>query len=301
MISLRAISAASFTACAVGLFVHSLGVYALLMCRKRNNQVTILFVLSISEMCFLVCEIIANAMLLQCHDQQIFFNSSNIADFKDTIYPDVYKKVEAVLNHLVICMVNSMLITLTMDRLLCVLCPLKYKLARHKHVLNKVLVLTGVTSLLLGLLALSEDTISTSIVTNFVLASASLITFAITYTIIAVKIKRSNKISNCNRGAMSIKKKRKVFRNQYLVPFLVTATYITMYFVPVCLVFYMKQRELSQHVYNVYRGLWFVVDVGAISDPVIYILIVKSYREVLLQRFCRPRIKVRRFFVKSKE
>ena len=274
----------TFLACTIGLSTHALGIYTLVMCKKRNNQVLILSVLSISEICFLVTEILANIMLLRHHDTAVFNNSSTIPAFKQRIYPHAYQVVEAVLNHLVICAVNSMLIMLTLDRLFCVIWPLKYKILENKTTLCKLMAASAALSLLLGLLAISKRTILVSIITNFLMASFSLISFAATYTIIALKINKSNKISNSGRESISVRKKRKVFRNQYLVPCLVMTSYILLYFVPVCLVFYMKKKRLSDDVYRVYRVLWLVVDLGTISDPMIYILLVKSYREVIVKR-----------------
>ena len=252
----------------IGLLFHLVGVYALKMSKKWNNQVIILLNLSISEIITLINDIV---------DDSIDFILHKNTNQYDT---DAYKKTSRLIQYTVISEVNLTLMLMTVERLICIVSPLNYNvIIQEKSVIQKMILLSWGRSILTGVLTLFPKTYAVVDIIGYASIIITLSLFVITYTVIGYKIKMSGRSvqNNVNTSQRRVQK-------YHLVPALIILTFVILYGIPLTLrVFYVNIHPLAKISPLLVLCLRCVPTIGFIADALIYIFLTKDNRDVIIK------------------
>ena len=71
-----------FVLCTIGIFIHSIGIYALTKMRRKSNQVMILLSLSVSEMLILASFAVGAIVGRICYEEKNYDDSTTFDDFR---------------------------------------------------------------------------------------------------------------------------------------------------------------------------------------------------------------------------
>lgn len=259
--------------CCIAISLHSLGLFVLFQYRKRTNQNIILIFISIAEILTTICIIIKDIPNLQ-QDVPLWFNIGQSASVCG------------------LCEFLFMMFILTIDRLICVVNPLKYHIRMSKTILKYLVILSWclslAVSLIYGLIPLHKKCIQIS-------ASGFVAVYIILVICTYVKIFKSVKHSRRSYRRKNLNSRSEVrtihrMKKEYLVPILIIATYIGLYAIPypIFRLLPMDAKTLEEEKANVLRSriceliLWS----GFIVDPIVYIFLTKHYRKIILQKCC---------------
>ena len=247
----------------IGLLLHLIGVYTLKVRTKWNNQVIILMNLSLTEIILITNDIILSSMRLNgCHSY----------DYKS--FPEFYRKIFTFLVFFGIPEITLSLILLTIDRLICVLSPLNYRIvAEEKSLFQKMVIGSWLISITSGLLTLSPKTIEVGIMFCYITGPFTVILFFTTYIIIAFKIKMSKSALESNANA-SQRSEQVIIKKHHLVPGLIISTFVLFYIIPFTL-----------KVFYQFNSIFIALcpSVGYISDALIYIFLTKDNRDIIVK------------------
>ena len=186
-------------------------------------------------------------------------------------------------------LVNVMII-LTLDRLICIVNPLKYKSSVTKSRTKRVLFAAWIFSSILGGIYAKFPHLKSPIVMVAVCLCASYVVLAVgTYSFIFIKLRRSrtrmfemaSSVHHGNNGHSGR------YRKQFLVPGLIIVTFLVFYVAPLITIrFVIRTRRSDVTVRDVviHELLAILIDIGTASDAVIYVLLTQRYRELLKRK-----------------
>ena len=267
----------------IALPLHLIGIYALKMSKKWNNQVIILMNLSVAEIILLINEIINSSIGLKEYDEKYFVHTNNITNHPDKAYTELYLQIYVFTIYVGIPGVTLSLMLLTIDRLICILSPLHYQIvAEERSIFQKMVIGSWLISIISGLLTLSQKTKFVSRMFGFIAVTITIILFFITYILIGFKIRmsRSSLQSSANK---SVTDQPIRFKKHHLVPGLIILTFVIFYVTPfTVLLCYGKKITMTKKIY-IREILQLCPIVGYISDALIYIFLTKANRDIIVK------------------
>lgn len=161
---------------------------------------------------------------------------------------------------------------LTVDRLICITGPLRYK-SRVTRSRIKMAVLTScVASVGFGILEYFHPTIRYVLI---FLGSVYTILTIVTYTFIILERNRSRKMSNPDDTADNLGGNRK----EMLVPGLIILSFLLLCCVPHLIHFFMRPMSVIDR-----KMVELFMMLGLLTDPFIYVFFVPHYRKVIIER-----------------
>lgn len=245
----------------IALILHTLGIVAIYIYKKKTNQRFILLALSIAEMSLILCSII-----------QIFTS----IDYTTII---VIKKT------IILEMIFIMCI-LTLDRLVCVTNPLKYHIRVTTWKIKFLVCVTWLVSMVMAVLRFMINRTVAKIVLglNITIGVVLIILIIITYSLVLIKLKHSNEQFQTYRATVEGKVKR-----QFLVPAIILITFIFLYGIPSLIIHFSESFDQNND-YEKSGDIKILVclllqRIGLAADPFVYILFSKHYRGVLVKWF----------------
>ena len=238
----------------VGIIFHCFGMVAIVMYKKKQNQNIILFCLSVSE--FLVGI-----------TQLIKLGVGWISNFE---LRRMYLSIE-LLVHLEFLM---MMLIITLDRLICMINPLLYKVRVTRQRLILIICLSfllsfGVTGVFWTNICIGWEQILYTCVIGI-----TVVLVLVTYPYVILKMKRSRKRFHHH--------KKKTSKKEFLVTGIIMVEFILFYCIPYPISIYNKESRLCHEVFKV---LFYF---GLAIDPVIYIFLTKHYRDIYVcHKYCK--------------
>lgn len=247
----------------IGVFSHGMGIYAIVMYKKKSNQTLILLNICVTELWIIVCGFVINTY---------------------NIYPYTIPKLMFQISYCIemIFIMNAVLVMfiLTLDRLICGINPLKYKLRMTRPKLKVMFLVSILISTIIGLLGrafLEYETLGKWMLLITFISSALYILFSIVaYSIIIAAIRKAKMtFASSTRNASTNNSK------QYSVPGLIILTFVVFYLIP-----FPFRRLLETDDEVMIREICRILqDIGCFVDPLIFVLLTSHYRKIIFKCF----------------
>lgn len=269
----------------VAFLFHIIAMYVLISCKHKTNQLVILINLSITEIFFILRNATNNMVRLLRYKKNVPTDHHSLIIILKNIHPGAYDQANSFTFFTLSAQLVLIMVTLTLDRLVCAQKPIWYVL--HMKILVVVRILGGCWcfSIIVGVFYSICLSYRTSFLAMFSCIGIIYFLFAVlTYIIIGFKIRTSDRrFSTANQRNQSSKVK---FKKYYMVPGLIMLTYFLFYAIPFLIVrFWINERALSKADVVLSATLNIVMDLGIISDVLVFILLTPHYRELLHRRF----------------
>ena len=184
-----------------------------------------------------------------------------------------------------------MMTILTLDRLVCISNPVKYKARVKISTVKKIIIASWFLSVTVGILYTILEEIRMELLFAMASLNGSYLMLAIvTYSVVAIKIKQSDK--RFNRPSESQDGQR--FKKHHMVPCLIVVTYVLFYCVPlsVMLILRINNSKIAEINYETFEWVRLLFDIGLITDPLAYIFATKHFRDIILKKFYRKQNQV---------
>ena len=124
----------------VAFIFHTMGIYAIIVYKKQSNQTLILSNLSIVEITMTICEIVNDIVRLVRYREDVFNSVKGMHDLLLNRLPPVYDEINAFFYITVGIKIVLIMTLLTIDRLICAIDPLKYKVYLTTSRMKKILI-----------------------------------------------------------------------------------------------------------------------------------------------------------------
>ena len=262
---------------------HITGLYAIYLHKKKSNQNLIFSSISIFEIITSIYRIAYDLAL----------NRNYHENFKDTL-PQPAKYIFFSFYYLTGYAVLFTMYVLTLDRLLCALNPLKYKIQMTRNRTRTLLFLSCIFASSLGIGTGFTPSFSNRMkVSNvaFFFGSMYVIFVVVTYILIAYKLQSSKSRLKAQRGKISTTSRRKTlrglnFRKEFCVPTILISTHLIFFVVPFFVLKFVQWEgigEIERRSKNSgYHLCYLLLIVGCIADALSYIILVKHYRQNII-------------------
>ena len=223
--------------------------------RKKINQNIILAYLGVTEVLIAACNFV---MVIRKGTQSTWFSATY-----------------AICGYMLV----FMMFGLTTDRLICAINPLKYKSRVTRFRIQMFVLASCCVATAVGVARLFMH--HNGVISMCGTMVSYLIYALITYTIVMIQVRRSGK-----QAKRSIKEtqSRKRLKKQFLVPGLIILSFILFYAVPLPIMATTGFQHVSKRVL-----LHLLPGVGLAIDPLIYLMLTKSYRDAILQKCTKKR------------
>ena len=268
----------------IGLLLHGMGIYSLKKRNKWNNQVIILMNLSTAEIILLTNVIIADSMGFMKQSEEYYANGIIDTLVGSKVLPEIYKQVYCIIFYFGCLEMKSLLILLTIERLICILSPLHYHIVvQEKSIFQKMVITSWCISVVLSLLSLLPKIMLKTVKTSIIFNIAIIILFSVSYTLIGLKIKKSRRSLQITANTphtdetVSIKK-------HHLVPVTIIITFIIFYIIPSqILVLCVTNQQSTMATHILLESIELFPIAGFISDALIYIFLTKGNRDIIFK------------------
>jgi hypothetical protein len=253
----------------IAILLHCIGLFAIYLYQKKTNQNLILSFLSFAEILIALCGIAFNIDA----ETSIIWKHPELFDACVTI-PNI-SIYELVL----------MMYILTVDRMICVVNPLKYKLRMTRTKIKILILISWIISITLGVLRETIpypgkkwiNVIFTGIGVLYI------IVVIVTYSIVIIRVKRSRELFRTTNVNQEIK-----FKKEFLVPGLIILTLILFYAIPYPIYqltpFNPRTLKEWQTQYIRDRVCEILQVFGLVIDPIIYVFLTKHYRDIIMKK-----------------
>ena len=273
-----------------GIAVNAIGFYVVYVYKTSSNQCPILMNLSVAEIFITVnsmtrdiwTAVLCYNNLQMVNDDRghtaINYTQSSALDIR---FPELYDMVFKGVCYAVISELVFTKTLLTIDRLVCIISPIKYKVYLTNSNVVKIIGLTYGLSVLAGILCgifpSSEFGMSLILGGN---AVVFVILAIVTYCIIIQKINESKRIFSHSRVMRT--RELVLFKKHYIVPATIVTTFLVFYGLPWFVdEFYIRPHPVRRNNVFLVNIAPTMHNIGAISDPCIYVFLTKHYREIL--------------------
>ena len=267
------------TTASLSIVCHIIGIFSIYVYKKKTNQNTILTYLCLADIACSLHRILSECFLIAADHHKL--DSQIIAPvMRGIFYTAMYMMILAYF-------------ILTLDRLVCCVNSLMYKVRMTRRRTQIIVIVSLVFSIAMGL--------ATGITKSFwlrqqinwiaiVLGGIGLMTAVSTYCMIIRKVRRSRKQSQravLNPGAR--------LKKEFMVPTVLISTYITLYIIPSLIInFYpwpwKGEDEFKLRLVSTSYCVCLVIpQIGAIADAFTFTLLAKHYRDAVIKFFRRDR------------
>lgn len=246
-----------------GVLCNIAGIIAIYSYHKKTNQNIILAYISVSEILYTIC---VNILLIITEN-------------------DSYGLLSKILRSLQWCF-GAMLVVgmhlLTVDRMVCIINPLRYETRLTRKRTKMILVVGNAFSFAAGVFVFIMDYLEISIIRYLVsiLISVNIIFIVfclVTYSMAFYTVRKSNREFHG-----SVENERKRLKKVLLIPGILISTYIVFYIIPY-IIDLPQILNFEKDYYNrPVREI--VVHFGLIADPLTYIFFAKHYRGAFLKK-----------------
>lgn len=250
----------------IGLILHTFGITAIVLNRRKTNQSIILVNISIATILTL-CREVAETILSLLDPQGGYCNDYCRIGLSGTQF-----------------MVGTLLIVLMLllnvDRFSSILSPLKYMVHMSLKRTKKLVYLCYILSMVMLLVAIFHLETYFPLTVIFITISVIFVVLSIiTYTYIFLKIRLSRR-RNIQRRSFRGER----MRRSYMVPSIIVFDFIVVYGIPwIIIEFYVRDlREIKKYV--LHHGLKILMAFGYILDPLIYVFLTKEYRKLVMEK-----------------
>ena len=260
--------------CGIGLLLHGLGIFAIISSPKKTNQTLILFSLSVAETFMILGRVTGNIIgLLVSKGQHFNWNVHRILNIAEVI-----PRFQLVL----------VMHILTGDRLGSVISPFKYKIYMTRCRMKRVIFVSLVVAIICGVVdeEVFGDSMEYLLITIGILYIISIV---VTYSFIISKIIKSRKQFSSTTTRHSHQQIN--FKKEYLVPTMIIVSFVLLYLVPYLFRTFFQIHSSRMRIIKGY-SLNFIFFFGVIFDPVVYILMTKHYRDIIVKKcfLCRKQV-----------
>ena len=268
--------------CAVGLLLHIIGLYVLKVNKKLNIDSYILINLSVAEVILLINQIIKSSMGMNKYSDKYYTDGNNFPILEYKTFSNVYMQIVVLIKYTGCCEVNLLLIFLTIERLICVLSPLRYHIRlKEKSIYLKSIIYSWLISIISGLLTLSPTTLIVTGMCGYCAVAFAVLLFIVTYTVIGWKIKVS-------RSAFKVKAQANGqggFKKHHVVPGFIILTFCIFYALPFTLeLFYLYKVPFNKKIHIFILCAETAGTAGIVSDALIYIFLMKTNRDIIVRK-----------------
>ena len=238
------------TLSSIAILAHIIGLLSIHLYKKKTTQNIILASLSTTEITTCVFHIVKYWCT---HKHSPFSHFINFCK-----WTSVYE-------------ILFMMYILTIDRLLCVLQPLKYTSRITRRRIRRAVYVSCVASIVLGIL---EHCFRT----RYLLIGLGLlygVFVLITYTLVIVGVESSRRISSPDNAGL----RRKVKPKEVFVPGLIILSFVVLNCVPHLVYYFVNSlSEVARKVLEIFMVL------GLVVDPFTYVILASHYRKALIQK-----------------
>ena len=258
---------------------HSVGLFSIYLHKKKTNQNMILTFLCLADTTSSIHRILSECFL--------------VATMAHKVDPQIVVPVLRGLFYTKIYVMILAYFILTLDRLVCCINPLMYKVRMTRRRIQAMFVFSLVFSITVG--------VTTGIINSFrirqwinligfVLGGIGVITAIVTYYKIIKKLRWSRKQyqqSLSNPGAW--------LKKEFMIPTVLIAMYITLYIIPSLIInFYpwpwKGEDEFKLRLVSTGYCVCLVIpEIGAIADAFTFTLLAKHYRKSIMNLFRKTR------------
>ena len=258
----------------ISLVLNSFGIVAISLHHVKTNQNIILVLLSLDEIAIAICSII-----------------HRVSEKFDV--PRSYEPIIISIKYILGVQLMLAMFILTLDRWIMVLNPLKYRIRVSRRKVVVAIFISSIISIALGLVKLlikeAENNLASNLITG--VGFIYLIFAIIAYSHIIIKIKKSRE----RFGSNPTKRNKSNIKNDFMTPGLIVLTYIVLYGIPPFIIRFGGVNDIEQKSKTIMINVSkFIQTVGLCIDPILYVLLTKTYRErfanMLLRSRCLPDI-----------
>lgn len=254
----------------INLLLHLIGLFALYYYKKRTNQNVVMSLLSLNEIILIIAGIIC-----QTWEQLRFL-------------PLLWYRVAYVIKEMAIYQLVSLMYMILIDRLVCVIDPLKYKSRMTSTRLKLSALFTLLVSLATAVFQATHAQYKEKVCSVFIaIAVVHFILATYTYIRIFISVRKSrNQFGTPKANANNDSKD---FRKRFLVPGVIVTNFVVFYIIPYS-VYRFTHRSVRQDAemevddYVFMKISRFLTVIGLGADPVTYVLLTKHYRDIVREK-----------------
>lgn len=268
----------------ISLLFHMLGIHVIRNALDQNtNQPLILLNLSLIEGLMNVYAIVNDVIRLNKYWNVPLQDGKMLHAIMANKLPPVYQEISLMFYCLHGMQIIIIMTILSVDRLICAINSFKYRVYVTERRTKVTLIASWLCSIGIGVLYAFYPHSMIIPSTVVVLAGLYVVLTICTYSVIIYKIRNSTR--KFSQG--SINPRRKDARKKFLVPGVILTTFIFLYLVPLSLMKFVLRghgRAVNRTTVIVHEWLAILVDIGCVSDALIYIFLTKQFRVLLSRR-----------------
>ena len=197
--------------------------------------------------------------------------------------PEIFKQIYIFISYFGGCEMQSLLMILTVERLICILSPLHYHIVvEEKLIIQKIVLCSWLFSFMLSFLAFVPKANVEAGIFIIIIQITVVILFLISYILIGLKIKMS-KSSLQSTANTSQTDESTCIKKHHLVPVAIILTYIIFYVIPWQIVFYIDNLQSTMKIRILFEIIQLFGIIGCLSDALIYIFLTKGNRDIIVK------------------
>ena len=282
----------------IGLIFNFIGFYVVNLYKTSSNQCLVLMNLSVTEIVITINSMARDVWTVVVYRKYLKENFHHPRVHKKNIsikhesktgytipFPALYNQVFNGIYYVAVTELVLTMMLLTIDRLLCILSPLKYKTYMTNKNISRIIILSYVLALIAALICVLSPKME--FIISLVLGGIAvffIILASVTYYIIVRKISESKKRFSHTRAIRT--RELVLFKKHYIVPAMIVITFIVFYAVPWFVDYlYIQSLPVTESTIYVKKIVPTIQNVGIISDPFIYVFLTKHYRDIIVAKF----------------
>ena len=261
-----------------GVLLHLIGILAIIMSKSRSNQTIILLNLSIVDIMLLWWLLSTKIYQYITFTSNVYKDQKKILDVMWIKLPIVYEELKGATYYLLGSQLIFVMTVITTDRLIAIRKTFFYKHRVTRSIIWKLLVAGWLYSTVVGIIR-GVFPKAQSILYGFLscLWIVYLLLAINTYVIIFLRIRASRLRFVSGRSTERISWKF------YLVSGLIVMSCFFFYLIPGVMMTMIKASEhLTREKLLIHEGLVMVTGVGLVSDALIYVILQKDFRNIVL-------------------
>ena len=260
----------------IGIILHALGIYAIFHSKNRSSQTIILLNISIVDIICLLYGMANNTYRFIRFDESIYQSTKQMMQLLKNNLPPVYEEISFAIFYERGVQLIFIMSILTFDRLYCAVYPFHYRVRVKVSLVVKVLLSSWLCSFIMGAVyGIFQETRMILYYIGLGLAVSYIILAIVTYAVIHMKIRSSRRTFNEGRATENA-----ISWKIYTMSALIVTTFLFFYCLPTAirtfLIRYNSKGRITRTKCLLHEALSIVVNMGLISDAIIYLLLKKG-------------------------
>lgn len=270
--------------------MHLLGIYSVISCRQKSNQLLILLNLSCVEVLATVYNIANDGHRIIKYKNSTFEDIETIQSVFSNDLPPFYHETSFIFFCMTAFELQFVYLTLVIDRFISIITPFRYKVFVTRRRLRFTVMSTWALSVIFGVLYGVVPDSKTPLIISFIfVATVYFIATILTYSIVIWKQKSQIRVNY--KRSQNATQSQIQFKKHYRIPTLIILTYFVLYVTPFGIQrFYIRRlTNVSKSMLALHECLSIVIDLGMISDVIIYVFLTPYLRAVITKHFVNCR------------